>query len=194
MAGSYKHTEDLLALEVAAGPSSYNPSPVGSLRLAAWKPYLSPRPDQRFAAFLRRGFWSGFRISGDPSLVQHSSPSNMPSAVPGKFRLIINLSSSEGASVSDAISPELASVQYTTVRQAALKVAALGKGALLAKMDLHSAYRKVPVHRADHPLYWTFNGEARYTKAVPPHLASVWHPKCSLLSLMHWHGHWLVNR
>ena len=71
---------------------------------------------------------------------------------PGKFRLIVNLSSPEGASVNDAISPELASVQYTTVRQAALKVAALGKGALLAKMDLHSAYRKVPVHQADQPL------------------------------------------
>ena len=46
----------------------------------------------------------------------------------------------------------MASVQCTTVRQAALKVAALGKGALLAKVDLHSAYRKVPVHQADQPL------------------------------------------
>ena len=81
MAGSYKYTEDLLALEAAAGPSPCVPSPVGSLPLAAWEPYLSSHPDQRFAAFLRRGFQNGFPIGADRSLIQHSSPSNMPSAV-----------------------------------------------------------------------------------------------------------------
>ena len=43
-------------------------------------------------------------------------------------------------------------MQFTTLKQAAFKVVALGKGALLAKMDLHSVYRKVPVHWADQPL------------------------------------------
>ena len=147
MAGSYKYAKDLLELKAAAGPSSYGPFPVGVLSLDPWVPYLSSHPDQQFAAFLRRGFQNGFCIGADPSLVQHSSPSNMPLAVAnpvvvymyikeermngelqevdaslasgthcnpihvgvipkphqqGKFKLIVNPSLPEGASVNDA--------------------------------------------------------------------------------------------
>ena len=65
---------------------------------------------------------------------------------PGKFRMIVDLSSPSGRSVNDAINPALSSFRYVTVRQVAELVP---QGSFLAKLDLKSAYRKVPVHVAD---------------------------------------------
>ena len=65
---------------------------------------------------------------------------------PGKWRLITDLSYPEGSSVNDAIDPSLCSLTYTSVDVVAATAAALGKGALLAKIDVKSAYRLVPVH------------------------------------------------
>lgn len=71
---------------------------------------------------------------------------------PGKWRLITDLSYPEGASVNDGILPRLCSLHYTTVESVALAAQRLGKGTLLAKIDIKSAYRLVPVHRHDHQL------------------------------------------
>lgn len=71
---------------------------------------------------------------------------------PGKFRLIVDLSSPQGHSVNDGIHPGLCSLQYASVDQAAAMVNQLGKGAFMAKLDLKSAYRMVPVHPHDQPL------------------------------------------
>ncbi len=71
---------------------------------------------------------------------------------PGKFRLILNLSALEGASVNDGISKELASLSYVTLDEVAGLAARLGRGALLAKMDIKQAYRQVSVHPANRPL------------------------------------------
>ena len=65
---------------------------------------------------------------------------------PGKWRLITNLSYPEGTSVNDAIDPSLCSLTYTSVDKVAATAAALGHGARLAKIDVKSAYRLVPVH------------------------------------------------
>ena len=43
-------------------------------------------------------------------------------------------------------------MHYASVFNAADLVLQLGQGALLAKMDLHHAYRVLPVHVGDHPL------------------------------------------
>ena len=71
---------------------------------------------------------------------------------PGKWRLITDLSSPQGASVNDGIDPELCSLTYTSVDAGVRLVTALGRGALMAKLDLSSAYRRVPVHPKDQPL------------------------------------------
>ena len=68
---------------------------------------------------------------------------------PGKWRLIVDLSSPEGASVNDGVDKEMCSLSYTSVDVIAKKVAALGKGALIAKMDIKQAYRMAPVHPED---------------------------------------------
>ena len=65
---------------------------------------------------------------------------------PGKWRLIVNLSAPEGHSVNDGISKELASMHYASMDDAVNTIRRLGRGTLLAKLDLKSAYRKIPVH------------------------------------------------
>ena len=67
----------------------------------------------------------------------------------GKFHLITDLSFPRGASVNDGISPDLVSLSYITVDDVAEIVQRLGKGSLLAKMDIEAAYRLIPVHPHD---------------------------------------------
>ena len=68
---------------------------------------------------------------------------------PGKWRLIVDLSSPEGASVNDGVAKEQGSLSYISVDTVADRVLELGKGALMAKMDVKQAYRMVPVHPED---------------------------------------------
>ena len=118
---------------------------VGFLPLHEWEPFLSLLQDQCFAAFLRRGISSGFRLGFNPASILTASKSNSPSATslsskvndylrdevetgnlgnvadsssthinpigfipkknkPGKYKLLVNLSAPEGASVNDGIS------------------------------------------------------------------------------------------
>ena len=72
---------------------------------------------------------------------------------PGKWRLIVNLSAPEGSSVNDAISTELSLVYYASIDDAIVFIRELGKGCLLAKLDLMEAYHAVPVHLMDQPLW-----------------------------------------
>lgn len=60
---------------------------------------------------------------------------------PGEFRLIHHLSYPNGASVNDAIAPELCSVRYTSLDHAISMVRSCGPGALLTKFDIQSAFR-----------------------------------------------------
>ncbi|XP_077113745.1 uncharacterized protein LOC143816266 isoform X2 [Ranitomeya variabilis] len=70
----------------------------------------------------------------------------VPKKEPGKYRLIHHLSYPKGDSVNDAILPEEASVTYASFDRAVELVRAAGPGALLAKSDIESAFRLLPVH------------------------------------------------
>ena len=59
---------------------------------------------------------------------------------PGKWRLIVDLLSLTGASVNDGIDKELCSLSYTSVDTIAHKIAEMGQGTMLAKMDIKQAY------------------------------------------------------
>ena len=48
--------------------------------------------------------------------------------------------------MNEGIQPQLCSLHYTSVESVAAVARQLGKGALLAKLDIKSAYRLVPVH------------------------------------------------
>ena len=65
---------------------------------------------------------------------------------PGKWRFIVNLSSLEGSSVNDGIHPDLCSLQYFRLDAVIHHVCTMEPGALLAKLDIDSAYRIVPIH------------------------------------------------
>ena len=71
---------------------------------------------------------------------------------PGKWRLITDLSSPDGASVNNGIDPAFCSLVYASIDDAAAHILTLGRGTLLAKLDIKSAYRTVPVHPDDRPL------------------------------------------
>ena len=70
----------------------------------------------------------------------------------GKWRLITDLSHPPGSSVNDGVDPEISSLTYISVDHVAETVASYQPGALLAKVDIESAYRLVPVHPLDRPL------------------------------------------
>ena len=89
---------------------------------------------------------------------------------PGKWQLITDLSFPENQSVNDAIDPGLRSLTYTSVDQVVQAALQLGKGALLAKTDIKSAYHLIPVHPKDRKyLGMLWNGNCNlYIDAMLP--------------------------
>ncbi len=74
-----------------------------------------------------------------------------------KWRFIVDLSSPEPLSVNDGISKSLCSLAYARVKDAARAIVEKGQGSILAKIDIASAYRVVPIHPDDRWLlgmYW----------------------------------------
>ena len=87
---------------------------------------------------------------------------------PGKWHLIMDLSSPHGTSVNDGISPELSSINYTSVDHLASLVLLLGRESLLVKADIQEVYRIVPVHPQDQPLLGAqWNGFIFMDKMLP---------------------------
>lgn len=70
----------------------------------------------------------------------------IPKKDPNKFRLIHHLSYPKGSSVNDSISRDLASVSYVSFDRAVDLLRWAGKDALLAKSDIKSAFRLLPIH------------------------------------------------
>ena len=73
----------------------------------------------------------------------------IPKGHTGKWRLIVDLSHPKDHSINDGISKPLCSLQYVTIDDAIKEFIQLGRGALLAKIDIKSAFRLLPVHPAD---------------------------------------------
>lgn len=68
---------------------------------------------------------------------------------PGKWRLILDLSAPAGHSVNDGIPKPPFSIQYVTVDAFIDGIMARGRGTLMAKFDVASAYRNIAVHPRD---------------------------------------------
>ena len=62
------------------------------------------------------------------------------SGQPGRWRLILDLSFPVGESINDGIDPALCSLRYAKVDDAVRRILQLGKGTLLAKVDIEHAY------------------------------------------------------
>ena len=77
----------------------------------------------------------------------------------GKWRLITDLTFPSGVSVNDGIDPELCSLSYIMVDDIAAMASKLGPSALLANVDIESAYRSIPVSPSGTDHSWLCNGE-----------------------------------
>ena len=87
---------------------------------------------------------------------------------PGSWRLIVDLSFPHGCSVNEGISANDASMAYSSVEDAAQVVTKLGKNTLLAKIDIASAFRIIPVHPDDrHLLGMKWKNEVFIDKQLP---------------------------
>ena len=73
----------------------------------------------------------------------------VPKKDSNKFRTITNLSSPDGSSINDFIPASEASVHFNHFDDAVNIVAKLGPGALMAKLDVKSAFRICPVRKHD---------------------------------------------
>ena len=90
------------------------------------------------------------------------------SSQPGRWRLIVDLSSPEGNSVNEGIAPEWCSLQYLRVDDVVQHIVATGQGTLLAKLDIESSYRMVPVHPSDRgPLGMRWEGGLFFDTRLP---------------------------
>lgn len=92
----------------------------------------------------------------------------VPKREPNSYRLIHHLSYPDGASINDNIDPDLATVQYSSFDQAVEKVRFLGQGCYMAKTDIESAFRIIPIHPLDYQLLgFHFKGLFYYDRCLP---------------------------
>ena len=97
----------------------------------------------------------------------------VPKKDPGEYRLIHHLSFPRGASVNDGISTEDASVQYARVDDVVAMIKHLGQGCFLAKADIKSAFRIIPILPTDYDLLGIFwQGKYYYDRVMPMGCAS----------------------
>ena len=61
----------------------------------------------------------------------------------------MDLSYPEGNSVNDGISPHWLMLAYLSIDHIVYAILRLGRGTLLKKLDIHSAYWLIPVHCQD---------------------------------------------
>ena len=106
---------------------------------------------------------------------------------PGKWRLILDLSSPQGHSVNDGIPKDPFSVQYMKVDNIIDGIMTHGQGTLLAKFDVESAYRIIPVHSRDRYLLgMKWRGEYFIDLALPFGLRSAPFIFSSFADLLEW--------
>ena len=85
-----------------------------------------------------------------------------------KWRLIQDLSHPEGRSINDGIDRDLCSLTYVTVDRAVEQIIKLGRGTLMAKVDIKQAYRNIPIHPEDrHLLGMQFDGQVYLDTTLP---------------------------
>ena len=76
----------------------------------------------------------------------------VPKKDPSEFRLIHHLSYPRGSSVNDCIPAEFSSVHYASIKDAISIIKKTGAGCFMAKTDVKSAFRIMPIHPNDYSL------------------------------------------
>ena len=144
---------------------NHSPRPASNLRSSLARP-------QVIDSYLEAECQAGHTIGPFPSPPLTNFVVNPLGAVPkkrsGKWRLIMHLSYPPGSSVNDGIDVEDFPLRYSTVYDAVDSVMQLGRGALMAKIDIKSAFRLCPVHPADHHLLgMQWKGQFYFDRVLP---------------------------
>jgi hypothetical protein len=72
--------------------------------------------------------------------------------IPGKFRLIHDLSFPKGNSINSHIPSENSAVQYDSIDTVIKLIKHFGRHCLMAKCNIEDAFRLVPIHPTDYHL------------------------------------------
>ena len=92
----------------------------------------------------------------------------VPKHEPNSFRLIHHLSFPHGGSINDFIDREQCQVHYASFDKAVSIAVSAGHGAWLAKSDIKSAFRLLPVSPEDYELLgFSFDGSFYYDRCLP---------------------------
>ena len=92
-------------------------------------------------------------FSSPPFPVFRVSPLGLvPKKVEGEFRLIHHLSFPKGSSLNDGISTDHTRVSYATVEDAIRRIKTVGPSCFLAKTDIKTAFRIIPIRPQDYYL------------------------------------------
>jgi len=92
----------------------------------------------------------------------------VPKKVEGEFRLIFDLSFPKGESINSGIMSEHTKVQYENFDYALSLVKQIGRGCLMAKCDIESAFRIIPIASADYGLLgFKWEGVYYHDKCLP---------------------------
>lgn len=124
---------------------------------------------KQLAKDCNQGFMLGPLLPADFPYVHSSRIGVIPKKYQsGKWRLIVDLSYPPGKSVNDGIDKQHCSLTYVKVDNIVDSILQLGRGTLLAKLDVQSAFRIVPVHPADRHLLGIRWGDSLYLDATLP--------------------------
>ena len=123
--------------------------------------------DQYFQAQVSKGYMAGPFTSSECSGVVASSIAVIPKKEPGKFHIIVDMSSPNKGIINDNIRKQHTHVAYSSEEDAAHLMQHFGTNALLAKIDVKEAYRIIPIDPDDRP----FLGRGRCTSIANFHLA-----------------------
>ena len=112
-----------------------------------------------------------------------------PKKEPGEFRVIHDLSYPPGKSVNAGIPKDLSSVKYQSVTDAIRLILKIGPHAWLAKTDIKSAFRIIPINPSDfHLLGFKWRGQYFYDKCLPMGAAS----SCAIFERFSTFLHWVI--
>ena len=141
---------------------------------------------------LREGRYGG-PFSDKPFPKFQISPLKLhPKKEQGKFRLIHNLSAPyDEKSINENICNENTSVQYASIQDAITIIQQLGPHCYMAKSDIKSAYRLIPVSPADYPkLGLKFDGFYYFDKCLAQGCAS----SCKTFEMFSTALEWILKR
>lgn len=129
-------------------------------------------------------------FSNKPISTLRISPIGIVPKSDGKWRLITHLSFPFNHSVNDFIEYEYSTVQYSKFDNIIEMIASLGKGALLGKIDIKSAFRLLPIHPGDFDLLGFKFEDKYYIDKCLPMGCSV---SCNLFEKFSTFLHWLAE-